>query len=112
MLTRSQHFDSATPSLSLMTRRLFHFAIRIPALLAVLGILFATTAAAAPGVLHGDDFDHCCQICHLGHMKTLKPTCGVIFHTPAIVYTLICPDSHPETEHQLAGSAASRAPPA
>jgi hypothetical protein len=93
-----------------MNRRLIQFAIRLPALLAVVAILLATTAAVAP-LLHGGDLDHCCEFCHLGHVPILKPATGIVFHAPSALISWLAVEQNLEAEHRTAGMPSSRAPP-
>jgi hypothetical protein len=93
-----------------MLRHLAQFAIRLPALLAVVAILLATTAAEAPR-LHGGDLDHCCQFCHLGHVPILKPATGIVFHAPAALIYWLAVEQSLEAEYGTAGMPSSRAPP-
>ena len=95
-----------------MARKLAQFAIRVPALLAVFTLLVITTTAAAPGLFHGDDLDHCCEFCHLGHVPILKPALGVTFYAPPQLVSWIAaasPSSHYDHSSEFANS---RAPPA
>ncbi len=65
-----------------MTSKWLQFAVRVPALLAVFTLLVITTSAAAPGLFHGDDLDHCCEFCHLGHAPILRPSAAITLHAP------------------------------
>ena len=56
-----------------MKTGLIGFAVRLPAAVAIFALLVVTTAAVTPGLFHGDDLDHCCEFCHLGHLPLLKP---------------------------------------
>jgi hypothetical protein len=91
--------------------RLIQFAVRLPALLAVVAILLATTAAAAP-LLHGGELDHCCEFCHLGHVPILKPATGIVFHAPVALISWVTIAQGLSIEHLSLGSPSSRAPPA
>jgi hypothetical protein len=94
-----------------MKRRLLLLAIRLPALLAVIAILLATTAAVAP-LLHGGDFDHCCEFCHLGHVPLLKPAAGIVYHAPAALLSRLADQQSLNAESRTAGIPSCRAPPA
>lgn len=89
----------------------WRFAIRIPAALALAGLLVILVAAATPGLLHGDHLGHCCQFCHLGHAPLLKPAPGLVFHAPpANPVWFSTSVSIAEFSHSLA-AAPARAPP-
>ncbi len=79
MLSQSKLLPGLTSS---MASKWLQFAVRVPALLAVFTLLVITTSAAAPGLFHGDDLDHCCEFCHLGHAPILRPAAAVTLHAP------------------------------
>ena len=56
----------------------------VATLLVGLALLVVTTAGSSPGLFHGDDFNHCCEFCHLGHLPILKPAPRVICHAPLL----------------------------
>ena len=96
-----------------MKTGLIGFAVRLPAAAAVFAFCVITTAAATPGLFHGDDLDHCCEFCHLGHLPILKPGAGVTYYATA---ELGCPHSDSEAAPQESYFSLSvhhsRAPPA
>ena len=95
-----------------MKRRWVQIAFRLPALAAVWTLLVITTAAAAPGLFHGDHLDHCCEFCHLGHLPILKPAARVVFHTPAMLVSAIGSERAPQSAYHSLDTQPARAPPA
>lgn len=79
MLSQSKLLPGLSSS---MASKWLQFAVRLPALLAVFTLLVITTSAAAPGLFHGDDLDHCCEFCHLGHVSIPRPAPAITFHAP------------------------------
>ena len=95
-----------------MTRQLAKLAIRTPALLAALTLLVMTTAGAAPGLFHSDDFDHCCEFCHIGHVPVLEPASGVSILAPPQLISLMAPANTAEGCDRSFEFSLARAPPA
>jgi hypothetical protein len=89
-----------------------HLAIRMPALLAALTLLVMTTAGTAPGLFHGDDLDHCCEFCHIGHLPVLESVSGVnVVAPPELVLSVAAANAVDPYDHTYEFSLA-RAPPA
>lgn len=95
-----------------MKTALIRFVVRLPAAAAVFALLVITTAAAAPGLFHGDDLDHCCEFCHLGHLPILKPGAGVTYYAPPSLATTFRSDPAPRQSYFSLSVHHSRAPPA
>ena len=95
-----------------MKTGLIGFAVRLPAAVAVLALLVVTTAAATPGLFHGDDLDHCCEFCHLGHLPILKPGAGVTYQAPPSLAVSFRFEAAPQQSHSSLSVCHSRAPPA
>ncbi len=88
------------------------FAVRLPAAAAVFALLVITTAAAAPGLFHGDGLDHCCEFCHLGHLPILKPGAGVTYYAPPSLAVTFRSEAAPQQSYFSLSVRHSRAPPA
>ena len=95
-----------------MKTALIRFVVRVPAAAAVFALLVITTAAAAPGLFHGDDLDHCCEFCHLGHLPILKPGAGKTYHAPPGLATTFRSQTAPQQSYFSLNVNRSRAPPA
>ena len=95
-----------------MKTGLIDLAVRLPAAVAIFALLVITTAAATPGLFHGDDLDHCCEFCHLGHLPILKPGAGVTYHAPPSLAVTFLFEVGPQHSHSPLSVHHSRAPPA
>ena len=95
-----------------MKTGLIGFAARLPAAVAVFALFVITTAAATPGLFHGDDLDHCCEFCHLGHLPILKPGAGVTYQAPPSLAVTFLFEADPQQSHSSLSVCHSRAPPA
>ena len=94
-----------------MTSRWLQVAIRVPALLAVFTLLVITTSAAVPGLLHGDDLDHCCEFCHVAHVPLLRPVAAITFHAPPRLISCISVAGPAAQADHSCEFSHSRAPP-
>lgn len=95
-----------------MTCALIGLTVRLPAAIAVISLLVVTTAAATPGLFHGDDLDHCCEFCHLGHLPLLKPSAGVSYQAPPSLAVPFRIEAAQQQGHSSPSVRRSRAPPA
>ena len=95
-----------------MKTGLIGFSVRLPAAVAVFAFCVITTAAATPGLFHGDDLDHCCEFCHLGHLPILKPDAGVTYQAPPSLAVPVRLEAAPQQRHSSLSVHHSRAPPA
>lgn len=95
-----------------MKTGLIGFAVRLPAAVAIFALLVITTAAATPGLFHGDDLDHCCEFCHLGHLPILKPGAGVNYQVPPSLAVPFRIEAAQQQSHSSPSVHHSRAPPA
>jgi len=94
-----------------MTSKWLQFAVRVPGLLAVFTLLVITTSAAAPGLFHGDDLDHCCEFCHLAHVPLLRPVAATTFHAPPRLISWISVAGPAAQADHACELSHSRAPP-
>lgn len=95
-----------------MKTGLIGFALRLPAAVAIFALLVVTTAAVTPGLFHGDDLDHCCEFCHLGHLPLLKPGAGVTYQGPPSLAVPFRFEAAPQQSHSSLSGHHSRGPPA
>ena len=95
-----------------MKTGLIGFAVRLPAAVAIFALLVVTTAAATPGLFHGDDLDHCCEFCHLGHLPILKPGAGVTYQAPPSLAAPFRIEAAQQQSHSSPSVRHSRGPPA
>ena len=95
-----------------MKTGLIGFAVRLLAAAAVFAFCVITTAAATPGLFHGDDLDHCCEFCHLGHLPILKPGVGVTYQPPPSLAVPFRFQAAPQESHFSLSVHHPRAPPA
>ena len=95
-----------------MKTGLIGFAVRLPAAVAIFALLVVTTAAATPGLFHGDDLDHCCEFCHLGHLPILKPGVGVTYQAPPSLAVPLRIEAAQQRSHSSPSVRHSRGPPA
>ena len=86
--------------------------VRLLAAVAVFALLVITTAAASPGLFHGDDLDHCCEFCHLGHLPILKPAAGFTYQAPPSLAVPFRFKAVPQQSHSPLSVHHSRGPPA
>ena len=87
-------------------------AMQVAALMAGLALLVITTAASSPGLFHGDDFNHCCEFCHLGHVPILKPVPRVTCHAPPLQVSSLGIETAGAPDSFSAVPRAARSPPA
>ena len=95
-----------------MKTTLIGLSVRLPVAVAVFALLVVTTAAATPGLFHGDDLDHCCEFCHLGHLPLLKPSAGVSYQAPPSLAVPFRIEAAQQQSHSSSSVRRSRAPPA